>query len=256
MRKPHWWGGKTNHASRPSRDRLSFEALIGYEPSLIVRSRFGQLHRLKATEIADLIEAATAIEQNANPTQLSDDPELEADIFKELDNERQARLRKTRSATEVVEVLARMRTDATAEGLMALEFIALSEDLTIGHALEMVRTATGQQRRSADHHLLSRRRRRVTGCISLVNAIQQDPIAVLREVVTGDPIHASPSDDIIDITIRMADFNLLTLPVLDDHGHILGVITADDARGATIPEDWRRRGKRQRETILGTVEPG
>ena len=78
----------------------------------------------------------------------------------------------------------------------------------------------------------------------------------MREVVTGDPIHASPSDDIIDITIRMADFNLLTLPVLDDHGHILGVITADDARGATIPEDWRRRGKRQRETILGTVEPG
>lgn len=51
---------------------------------------------------------------------MPDHPELEADIFKELDNERQARLLKTRSATEVVEVLARMRTDEAAGGLMAL----------------------------------------------------------------------------------------------------------------------------------------
>lgn len=50
---------------------------------------------------------------------MPDDPELEADIFKELDNERQARLLKTRSATEVMEVLARMRTDDAAGGLMA-----------------------------------------------------------------------------------------------------------------------------------------
>jgi Mg/Co/Ni transporter MgtE len=77
---------------------------------------------------------------------MPDHPELEADIIKELDNERQARLLKTRSATEVVEVPARKRTDEAAGGLRALEFIALSENLTIGHALEMVRTATGQQR--------------------------------------------------------------------------------------------------------------
>ena len=72
---------------------------------------------------------------------MPDDPELEADIFKELDNERQARLLKTRSATEVMEVLARMRTDDAAGGLMALEFIALSENLTIRSRLRSGRSA-------------------------------------------------------------------------------------------------------------------
>ena len=292
VRKPHWWGGKTNHASHPSRDWLSFEALIGHEPSLIVRSRFGQLHRLKAAEIADLIETATATEQNEILTQVHGDPELEADVFEELDDERQAQLLKTRSATEVAEVLSRMRTDdaadaisdmsqdrrgvvlaalpdlqrsriltllgyndATAGGLMALEFVALSESLTIGDALEMVRTATGQQPEALTTIYSLDDDNTLTGCISLVSALQQDPSAVLREVVTGDPIHASPSDDIIDITTRMADFNLLTLPVIDDRGHILGVITVDDALEAAIPEDWRRREKQQHETILGTSEP-
>ena len=293
VRKPHWWGGKTNHASHPSRDWSSFEALIGHEPSLIVRSRFGQLQRLKAAEIADLIETATSTEQNEILTQVHDDPELEADVFEELDDDRQARVLKTRSAAEVADVLARMRTDdaadaiadmphdrrgavldalpapqrakiltllgyhnATAGGLMALEFIALSERETVGHALERVRTATGQQPEALTTIYSLDDGGALVGCISLVSAIQQDPSAVLREVVIGDPIHASPSDDIIEITTRMADFNLLTLPVIDDTGHILGVITVDDALEAAIPEDWRRRGKQQRETVLGSVEPG
>ena len=63
-----------------------------------MRSRFGQLHRLKAAEIADLIETATATEQNEILTQVHGDPELEADVFEELDDERQAQLLKTRSA--------------------------------------------------------------------------------------------------------------------------------------------------------------
>ena len=39
----------------------------------------------------------------------------------------------------------------------------------------------------------------------------------------------------------MADFNLLTLPVLDAERRILGVITVDDALEAAIPDDWARR---------------
>jgi Mg/Co/Ni transporter MgtE len=234
---------------------LWIEALIGHGPSLIVDSRFGQLHRLKAAEIADLIETATLTEQNEILTQVHGDPELEADVLEELDDERQAQLLKTRTATEVAEVLARMRTDDAAGGLMALEFLASSRAgpsvtpwkwfaLQPGNSDEALTTIYPLDNDDT-----------LTGCISLVSALQQDPSAVLREVVTGDPIHASPSDDIIDITTRIADFNLLTLPVLDDRGHILVLITVDDALEAAIPEDWRRREKQQHETVLGTSEP-
>ena len=39
----------------------------------------------------------------------------------------------------------------------------------------------------------------------------------------------------------MADYNLLTVPVVDADDHLLGVITVDDVLEATIPDDWRRR---------------
>jgi CBS domain-containing protein len=39
----------------------------------------------------------------------------------------------------------------------------------------------------------------------------------------------------------MADFNLYSIPVVDDQDRVLGVVTVDDVLEATIPEDWRRR---------------
>ena len=39
----------------------------------------------------------------------------------------------------------------------------------------------------------------------------------------------------------MADFNLYSIPVVDEQDRVLGVVTVDDVLEATIPEDWRRR---------------
>jgi Mg/Co/Ni transporter MgtE len=39
----------------------------------------------------------------------------------------------------------------------------------------------------------------------------------------------------------MADFNLVTIPVVDADGKILGLITVDDVLETTLPDDWRQR---------------
>jgi CBS domain-containing protein len=39
----------------------------------------------------------------------------------------------------------------------------------------------------------------------------------------------------------MADYNLYSVPVVDEHDRVLGVVTVDDVLEETIPEDWRRR---------------
>ena len=39
----------------------------------------------------------------------------------------------------------------------------------------------------------------------------------------------------------MSDYNLITIPVVDDRRMMIGVITVDDVLEATLPEDWRRR---------------
>jgi Mg/Co/Ni transporter MgtE len=39
---------------------------------------------------------------------------------------------------------------------------------------------------------------------------------------------------------RIAEYNLLALPVVDDAGDILGIITVDDAMEILLPKDWRK----------------
>jgi Mg/Co/Ni transporter MgtE len=40
---------------------------------------------------------------------------------------------------------------------------------------------------------------------------------------------------------KIAEYNLLALPVVDDAGDILGIITVDDAMEMLLPKNWRQR---------------
>jgi Mg/Co/Ni transporter MgtE len=52
-----------------------------------------------------------------------------------------------------------------------------------------------------------------------------------------DPVRGSPNADLTDIALLMADFNLYSIPVVDEQDHVLGVVTVDDVLEATIPDD-------------------
>ena len=47
--------------------------------------------------------------------------------------------------------------------------------------------------------------------------------------------------DLGDGALAIAEYNLLALPVIDEAGDILGIITVDDAMEILLPKDWRHR---------------
>ena len=51
----------------------------------------------------------------------------------------------------------------------------------------------------------------------------------------------SPDADVPEIARVMTDYNLISMPVVDGDGRILGAITVDDVLELTLPSDWRRR---------------
>ncbi len=65
------------------------------------------------------------------------------------------------------------------------------------------------------------------------------PVSVTS--IDSDPVRVTTDADVVDVTLLMADYNLMTVPVVDADDHLLGVITVDDVLEATIPDDWRRR---------------
>ena len=75
----------------------------------------------------------------------------------------------------------------------------------------------------------------------MIRLLQSDPDTPVVDLLELDPVRVTAEADLTDVALLMADYNLLAIPVVDDHDRVLGVITFDDVLEATIPEDWRRR---------------
>jgi len=260
------------------RDWHDFESLIGHEGSALLRGPFGRIRRLKPAQIADLLEEASKEEETEILGQVHKDPELEADVFEELDEDLATRLLGARTNQEIADVLARMRADdaadaiaelpqqrrqpvldllpagqrtkvltlmgfnaASAGGAMGVEFVAVPTMTSVSDALARVRDAVSLQPEAltsvhaVDYDGVLR------GVARLVTLVQADPGATVIDVSDTDPVRVGADTDIVDVAVLMTDYNLITIPVVDDERRLLGLITVDDVLEVTLPDDWRRR---------------
>jgi hypothetical protein len=83
------------------RDWKAFEPLIGHAHSARVRGPFGRLARLKPADLADLLEEANRTESHEILATVHADPELEADVFEELEPDSQTRLLREKSDQQI-----------------------------------------------------------------------------------------------------------------------------------------------------------
>ena len=102
------------------RDWHDFESLIGHAGSALLRGPFARIRRLKPAQIADLLEEASKDEETEILGRVHADPELEADVFEELDEDLATRLLGARTNQEIADVLARMRADDAADAIAEL----------------------------------------------------------------------------------------------------------------------------------------
>jgi CBS domain-containing protein len=271
-------GPESRDDSARFRDWHDFEWLIGHESSARLRGPFARVRRLKPAQIADLLENASKDEETEILGRVHADPELEADVFSELEEDLAIRLLGARTDGEIAGVLSRMRADdaadaiaelpqrrrqpvldllpsgqrakvltlmgfnaASAGGLMAMDFVALPTMATVSGALTRVRESALLQPEALTSVHAVDDDGGLRGVARLVTLVQADPGARLIDVSDTDPVRVGPDADITDVAVLMTDYNLITIPVVDDERRLLGVITVDDVLEVTLPVDWRRR---------------
>jgi CBS domain-containing protein len=281
-RKARRWlglgGGARESDDHTFREWARFEPLIGHTGSALLRGPFARIRRLKPAQIADLLEEASREEETEILGQVHADPELEADVFEELDEDLATRLLGARTDTEIAEVLARMRADDAADaiaelpqrrrqpvldllppgqrtkvltlmgfnptsagGLMGVDFLAVPAGVSVQQALDAVsQSASLQPEALTSVHALDERGR-LSGVARLVSMVQADPSVCLSDVYDDDPVRVGADTDVVDVAVLMSDYNLITIPVVDDRRRMIGIITVDDVLEATLPDDWRRR---------------
>ncbi len=261
-----------------ARDWKAFEPLIGHAHTDAVRRLSGRFRGFKPAEIADLLEEADKAEGGEILDRVRSDPELEADVFEELDPEKASRLLNGMPDVEVAALLGRMRADDAADaiadlrqarrrrvldlmpapqrtkvitlmgfnpesagGLMNVDFVSCADTATAAHALALIAAArTIQPEALIKVHVLDGDKRLV-GVVSIITLLHSEPSESVAALMDFDPVRVSADADLTDVALLMADFNLYSIPVVDDDDRVLGVVTVDDVLEATIPEDWRRR---------------
>ena len=125
---------------------------------------------------------------------------------------------------------------------MTTEFVALPKDLTVGEALARLREMAETPNMIYYLYVVeSEDSWKLVGVVTLRNLILADPNARLEEVMRREFQAARPDEPAREVAQRIAEYNLLALPVVDEEGDILGIVTVDDAMEILLPKGWRQR---------------
>ena len=168
-------------------------------------------------------------EREASRMRSEMDPDDAAELVSELDYDKAEKLLRLMGVQEqrAIRQLLGYRED-TAGRIMTSEFAALPEDKTAANAVELLR-GLDEDFESVRYVYLSDEDNKLSGVVTLNALIVAEPETPLADICTREVITASPEDDQEDVAEDIAKYNLLAMPVVADDGHLLGIVTVDDA---------------------------
>lgn len=233
---------------------------------LIEKKRFVQLKQiLSEMQPADIAE----IFEDAN---LKDIPvifrilpkELAAEVFVELDSDKQELLVNAFSDKELREVLDELfmddaadivdempatvakrilkNTDAntrrminqllaypedSAGSIMTTEYIDLKKDMTVDEAFDRIRKI-GFDTETIYTCYVTDSRRKLIGIVSLKDLLLNDKDCVIKELMDENIMFANTVDDKEEVASMFDKYDVLALPVVDKENRLVGIITVDD----------------------------
>ncbi|HEY9450204.1 MAG TPA: magnesium transporter [Gemmatimonadaceae bacterium] len=148
------------------------------------------------------------------------------------------------------EILARIASEARGEterllaykpesagGLMTTEFVSIPEGTTVEAALRSVRGVARAGRREALYTIyVTDPAGRVRGVLSLRELLAAPEGTRIDELAWTDVVTVSATADREEVARLTSKYDLVAVPVVDDGGRIIGVVTVDDVIDAIMEE--------------------
>ncbi len=185
------------------------------------------------TEVLEEMSAPQAARLVAEMT-----PDDRADALEELKDETYEYILSEipKAAREETERLLAYDPD-TAGGLMTTEFVSVPEDTTVEAALAGVRRIARAGRREAMHAIYATDEHgALKGVLSLRELLAAPEGAKIRDIAWEEVVSVPPTADREEVVSLTSNYDLVALPVVDEHDRMLGVVTVDDVMDAMVEE--------------------
>ncbi len=154
------------------------------------------------------------------------EPDEAADLLGDIPPEQAAKaLAEMEEAEEVRPLLA--HADDTAGGLMTSAEVLLHKDMTAEEAIAYLRSIAPDTE-TVYYLFVVDEDMRLVGVVSLRQLVIAPPDARIEEIMDPDVIHVRADADQEEAARLMSRYDLLALPVVDEDGRLLGLITHDD----------------------------
>lgn len=153
------------------------------------------------------------------------------ELREELDPERFEALLNVIPKEDALEIRRLLSYPEGSVGQLITEDFAecLPED-TMGDILRMVREAPEAEFETVNYIYVLSEDRHLLGLLSLRRVVRSEPAAVARDVMNPDPVTIQVTDGQEAAARVVARYGFSALPVLDERGRMVGIVTADDAQ--------------------------
>ena len=115
----------------------------------------------------------------------------------------------------------------TAGALMTTDYAWLPTDVTVADALDRLRLQAPDRETIYYVYVLDGRRR-LLGMVSLRKLILAPRHARVRDIMKKELVTARIDDELEKVAGQIARYDFLALPVVDEDGQLVGIVTADD----------------------------
>ncbi|GIV05365.1 MAG: magnesium transporter MgtE [Fimbriimonadales bacterium] len=123
----------------------------------------------------------------------------------------------------------------TAGRLMVREYVRVRPDWTAEQALEYLRQISAEVETVYYLYAVDMRQRLVGVC-SLRELVVADPSKRIEQIMETDLVVVKPEADQEEVANLLSKYDLLAVPVVDDLGRMLGIVTIDDVVDILVSE--------------------
>ncbi|MCS6780572.1 MAG: magnesium transporter [Geminicoccaceae bacterium] len=174
-----------------------------------------------------------------------------ADLFNRLSEAERATLLPALAAAEREDIrkLASY-PEGTAGSIMTSDYAALGPELSVGEAIAKLRKEAPDKETIYDAYVVDEGRRLV-GVVSLRDLLLASDDARVGDIMRREVIFARVEDPRELVAQKIAEYDLLALPIVDGGAMLVGIVTVDDAMDVAERAQARRLVRFGGTTTLG-----